>query len=144
MKEELDPLMPVTGVDFLRIPLLLVIVGFIGNVNDLIKEGGAELRTTLSLGGRFVGLHLTTADDALLDQPLGGALHGCQHLLLFLLGQALVQVTAPLILGLAQLTILSNDLFALFSTPNLVIELLLLVALVLDELNDHRLALLEL
>ena len=89
-------------------------------------------------------MHLAAADDTLLDQPLRGRLHCRQHLLLLLLGQALVQVAAPLILRLAELTVLSNDLLALFSTPNLIIELFLLITLVLDELDDHGFTLLEL
>lgn len=53
-----------------------------------------------------------------------------------------IQFTPPLILLLAQLAILNDQVLALVSAPNLVVELLLLVALTLGKVEHSGFALL--
>lgn len=64
--------------------------------------------------------------------------------MLLALSKVFVELSAPLILAFTQLAVLGDDLLALVSAPDFVIELFFLVALVFDELDDHFLALLEL
>ena len=51
VEEELHPLVPVARVDFLRVTLLLVVVGLVGDVNDLVKQRCTQLGATLRDGG---------------------------------------------------------------------------------------------
>ena len=71
-------------------------------------------------------------------------MHSLEQLCLLALRKVLVKFTATLILTLTKLAVLGNDLLALVSAPNFIVEFFFLVALVLDELDDHRFALLKL
>jgi hypothetical protein len=96
----------------------------------------------LCLGSRFVGDHLAVANDALIHNPLSRLLHELEHLTFFMLSQLCVELPSPLKLAFSELAVLGNHFLALVGAPHFVIELFLLVRLVLDELNDHRFALL--
>ena len=136
--------MPVARINVLRVVPLLVVVGLVGDVNDLVEQARAEIRVVRRLLGRLVGLHLSAAHNALLHYAFCCLLHRLEHLFLLLLGELLIKLTAALVLTLTELAVLCDDLLALVGAPYLIIELLLLVALVLNQFYDHRLSLLEL
>ena len=121
-----------------------MVISFISNVDDLVEETSAEVGVVCGSLGRFVGAHLAAADDSLLNDGLGSLLHSLEHLFLLLFGELLVQLTSSFVLAFTELTVFGNHLLALVGAPDLVIELLLLVALVLDKLDNHGLALLKL
>ena len=88
--------MPIPLISLLRISPLLVIVGFVGDVNDLIEQASTQLRVVLGLGGRFVGLHFSAANDAFLHDCFGGLLHGSEHGGLLLFGVVFVDLSTAL------------------------------------------------
>mmetsp|Transcript_38027 Transcript_38027/g.46462 ORF Transcript_38027/g.46462 Transcript_38027/m.46462 type:complete len:415 (-) Transcript_38027:290-1534(-) len=136
--------MPVSGVDILRVALLLMVVGLVSDVDNLVEQGSAQPRAVLLLGSRLIGSHLVATHDALLNHSLRGILHRLEHLLLFLLSQVLIKISSALVLAFTQLAVLGNDFLALLRAPHFVVELLLLIALVLDQLDDHKLTPLQL
>lgn len=71
-------------------------------------------------------------------------MHGLEHLDFLTLGKLSVDLSAALILALTELSVLGDNFLALVGPPDLVVKLLLLVALVLNQINNHGLALLEL
>ena len=136
--------MPVTAVNLLRVILLLVVIGLVSDIDNLIQKTSTELAMIGSFLSRLVCGHLSTSHDALLYDSLGCLLHGFHHFLFFTFCKLLVQVSAPLVLALAQLAVLTDDFFALVGAPDFIVKLFLLITLVFDQLNDHVLALLEL
>ena len=129
--------MPVARINVLRVVPLLVVVGLVGDVDDLVEQASAEIRMVRRLLGRLVGLHLSAAHNALLHYALCSLLHRLEHLFLLLLGELLIKLTAALVLALTELAVLCDDLLALVGAPYLIVELFLLVALVLNQLYDH-------
>lgn len=121
-----------------------MVVGLVSDIYDLVQKTRTEVAMVRCFLRRLVSRHLPSANDTLLYNSLGCLLHRLHHFLLFSLGKLLVKITAPLVLALAKLAVLTYDLLALVGAPDFVVELLFLIALVLDELDDHGLALLEL
>ena len=121
-----------------------MVISLVSNIYNLIKKAGTKLSVVGGLLGRFVCLHFATSNDALLDDSLSCLLHGLKHLSFLLLSKIFVKLTAPLVLALTKLAVFRDNLFALVGAPHLIVKLLLLVALVLDQLYNHCLALLEL
>ena len=136
--------MPVPLINLLGISPLLVVIGFVGDFDDLVEQTGTQLRVALRLGSRLVGLHFGAANDALLHDRLRGLLHRFQHGGFLLLSVVFVDLATALELTLTELAVLDDHLFALVSAPHLIVKLLLLVALMFDKFDDHVLALLEL
>ena len=79
MQEELDPFMPISTIDLFRVVPLLMIVSFVCNVYNLIKQAGAEVAMVASLLACLVGLHLGASLNSLLYNPLGRFLHRLEH-----------------------------------------------------------------
>ena len=55
MQEELDPFMPISTIDLFRVVPLLMIVSFVCNVYNLIKQAGTEVAMVASLLACLVG-----------------------------------------------------------------------------------------
>ena len=101
VEEELDPLVPVARVNLLRVIFLLVVVRFICDVNNLIKEASAQRGVVRRFCRRLVSHHFAAAFNALVHNPFSRLLHRLKHFLFLLVGKLSVQLASLLVLALS-------------------------------------------
>lgn len=134
--------MPVSRIDVVRVGFLLMEVGFIGDIEDSIKENCPELVSSLAVSLLLADAHL---DVPLLeggDVPSQLPLHLVEAFLFPPLRGLSVDLPPLVIASLSQLAIVHDHLLALFSAPLLIDKLFLLLGLPLEALQDLVLPLL--
>ena len=130
--------MPVARVDLIRVLLLLVDVGLVGDVKDGIDHllGLVGLPQLL----RFLVLLPQELIPQLESLNLSGhlLLHRVEHLLLFEDGILGVKIPPLVVFGFSELSIFDDDALALLRSPALVGQLLFLLGLPLHAVQDLR------
>jgi len=140
--EKLEPLSPVALVVGVGVEILFVIIGLISDVEDGIHEAGAERSAPLGALLVLIHAHLTVAALHFPNTSVGLLLEAPEKRFFFDDAILNVKVTSALVLLLTQFSVLNDQIFALVSPPDLIIQLLLLVALPLGEVEHSGLALL--
>ena len=140
--EELQPLSPVTLVVRVRVQILFVIIGFISNIEDRIHEAGAEGGAALCALLVLVDPHLAVTAFHFSNTPVRLLLQTAQKRFFFHDTVLNIKVASALVLLLTQFTVLNDQIFALISAPDLIVQFLLLVALALRQVEHSSLALL--
>lgn len=117
-----------------------MVVGLIRDVKDRIHQTLAELSTLLELILLLEDLQLTVSLCHLLHFSLGSFLHFNNQILLLLDAKFNIIYPSALVLGLTELSVLDYNVFALGSSPRLVVELAFLSRLAFHQLSNVFLA----
>ena len=115
---------------------MLVIIGFVCNFKNGVKENRSKFITAFTLSFFAEYPHILVPLLEHLNVMIHLLLHGPEHLLFAPLCSLCVNLASLLVASLPELPIIDDDVLALLGPPLLIVELLLLLGLALHALEN--------